>query len=286
MASNRGRLCDECLSPQGAAKGPALIGAVAAAALACLTGTAGDARAQSLKPQKVDITPVRDQLTVLRSDTGHYIVIQAFDTGGTHFYFGDKKNLYRQRSYSGRSNGTKSFALSYWSPRNRRSGGEIELRDGQWNVVCDDRKTPFSELTGAEASALLDKGRFFTPLWTRTAHFLARDDDGNYYYVDKDRPRESAGHRLFVGPKGALRSYKLTNVVEDSQGALYVSKQGRLKTIAVRGGPAKSQWITGKGRRKVTEDLTTVPVVANVMLVYAQLGVYEGKLLGTPCDFY
>jgi len=261
--------------------GGCVVGAYVALAL-----VAGAASAQDLAPQPVDITPVRDKVVVLRTDAGHFVVIEAFDTGSEHFYFGDEKRLYRQRAYSGSANGKTRFSRSYWSPRVKRRGGEIEFRDGQWTLQCGDCTTAMVEVAGKEASAILDKGKFFTPLWTRIAHFLARDDDGNYYYVDKDRPDGSAGHRLYVGPKGALRPYKLKNVVEDSEGALYVSGKGKLKTTPVRGQAPKSKWITGKGRRQRTVELTTVPVVANVYLVYAQLGVYEGKLLGTPCDFY
>lgn len=247
---------------------------------------AGGAAAQDLKPQAVDITPVRDKVVVLRTDAGHFVVIEPFDTGSEHFYFGDEKRLYRQRAFSGSANGKTQFSRTYWSPRTKRSSGEIEFRDGRWALQCDDRTTALVEVEGKQASDVVNEGKFFTPLWTRIAHFLARDDDGKYYYVDKDRPDGSAGHRLYVGPKGSLKPVKLKNVVEDSEGALYVSAKGKLKTTPVRGQAPKSQWLAGRGRKTRTVELTTVPAHNNVYLIYAQLGVYEGKQLGTPCDFY
>jgi len=40
------------------------------------------------------------------------------------------------------------------------------------------------------------------------------------------------------------------------------------------------EWIKGRARK----SLTNVPVALNAQLIYRDLGVYDGKRLGTPCD--
>ena len=42
----------------------------------------------------------------------------------------------------------------------------------------------------------------------------------------------------------------------------------------------ESAWVQ-KGKR---EHLKSLPVEDNVALIYADLGVYSGQPLGTPCD--
>ncbi len=80
-----------------------------------------------------------------------------------------------------------------------------------------------------------------------------------------------------------MKPVALVNIVSDSEGDIFASKRGRLRLIFTHGGRDRQrtwEWISGKKRR----SLTDVPVLRNIMLIYRDLGVYDGKRLGTPCD--
>lgn len=231
----------------------------------------------------VDIAPVRDKLTVLETEAGHVVVIEAFDTGSDHFYFGDGKRLYRQRTFSGSRNGDTAFSRSFWAPRHDHRAS-IQFRDGSWSIECGKRATPLVVASDKKAAAVLDKGKFYLPLWKREAYALARDDAGVYYYVDRLREaRGGKGFRVFVGKKGRLKEQAMVDVTVDTEGAIFSTKKGELRLIIGAGGhKGRTTWVRGKNK----EELITVPVLDNLYLVYEELGVYEGQLLGTPCDFY
>ena len=74
-----------------------------------------------------------------------------------------------------------------------------------------------------------------------------------------------------------LSILKMTNVVSDSQGDIFTTKKGELRLVLDQ---TRSVWIAGK---KETA-LTSVPVDANRIMIYTDLGVYAGQRLGTPCD--
>jgi hypothetical protein len=138
---------------------------------------------------------------------------------------------------------------------------------------------PLTKLDDASATKLLAKASFHKPMWKRQAHALARDDRGNYYYVDRFRDELGGkGHRIFAGPKGALKELPMTNIVSDSMGEIYATKNGELRFVT---STSAAQWIKGASKT----DLTIVPVEDNVSMIYGDLGVYVSSL-GTPCDDY
>jgi hypothetical protein len=120
------------------------------------------------------------------------------------------------------------------------------------------------------------------------AYALARDDAGTYFFVDRQRePPQSKFFRLYMGKKGEMKPLKMVNVVSDSEGDIFATKTGELRLIIPkegRGGLDSERrepvWIKGKKR----VSLTWVPVEDNAYMIYAELGVYAGQLLGTPCD--
>ena len=113
---------------------------------------------------------------------------------------------------------------------------------------------------------------------------LARDDEGVYSYVDRARtPPGNYDFHLYVGPRGNMKQRSLTNIVSDSEGDIFVSKRGRLKALHAKrqaNRPEHLEWIKGRTR----SALTKVPLGLNAQLIYRDLGVYDGKRLGTPCD--
>ncbi|MBI5542290.1 MAG: hypothetical protein HY901_00250 [Deltaproteobacteria bacterium] len=119
---------------------------------------------------------------------------------------------------------------------------------------------------------------FEAPLLKREPHGLARDSKGTYYYVDRGiTPETSRSFRLFVGPKGSLKQQKMLDVVADSEGELFASKNGKLRLLL---GKQAASWIDGPR----TQALQWVPVQENLSMIYGDLGVYVGEKLGMPCD--
>jgi hypothetical protein len=229
----------------------------------------------------IDVKPVRNQLSVIR-DGGHYIVVEAFKTGTEHLYFGDGKSLYQLVSLGGSQSGSERFSRSIWAPRQEHQA-EVRFEDGLWTLQCGDRSTGFAIVGQDEADKVLDEGVFHKPLWKRSAYALARDDRGVYYYVDHLQDEYGGkGFRIFIGAKGRMKLAKMMNVVLDTEGAIFATKRGELRLILNRDEKDETFWVRGKQRIK----LVTVPLRANIRLIYDELGVYEGELLGTPCDYY
>ena len=263
----------------------------ALAALILVTA-APSAQADEAAPPKVDATSFQNQLSLLTNDEGHYIAIVTFehskagDNIGEHFFYGDGERFYEQLSRGrGSSTTSKTFSVSFWAPRAHKSrDGEIRLKDGQYTVKCGDRSTTFKPVTEATREARLAKAEFFKRKWQRRAYLLARDDEGNYYYVDRARtPHDSFDFHLYTGHRGNMKPLPLVNIVSDTEGDIFASKRGRLRLIytAARNQRQKSlEWIKGRARK----SLTNVPVALNAQLIYRDLGVYDGKRLGTPCD--
>jgi hypothetical protein len=223
----------------------------------------------------VDITPVRDKLKVLKAERGHYFVVEPFKSDG-NFYFGDGKQFYRQRSRSSSSSGKEKFSISFWSPRTKAGAFEsLEFRDAGWKFSCDGRKNALTEITGDGAAKILKEAKFAQPRWRYTAFALARDDFGRYYYVDRLQDRFGGrGFRVFAGKKGAMKLQKMSNIVLDSEGAIFSTKRGQLRLI-FHGDPRrghdkaeKATWV----RKKRRTGLVAVPLYSNVQLIYEELG--------------
>jgi hypothetical protein len=83
--------------------------------------------------------------------------------------------------------------------------------------------------------------------------------------------------RLYSGPRGSMKPLKMVNVVSDSEGDIFSTKSGELRLVLDK---KESAWVQ-KGKR---QPLKSLPVEDNVALIYADLGVYTGQPLGTPCD--
>lgn len=227
----------------------------------------------------VDISSVKDKLTLLTDGKQHYLALVPFEISDEFFFYGDGKSFWAQRTYGGSRDGDKGFGRTFWEPRVARPyQASFQLREGKYEVQCDERRTELKPVEEAEAKRILGSARFFKPRWKHRAYALARDDRGNYYFVDKIRePEESKSFRLYGGPKGKLKPLKMTNVVSDSEGDIFSTRSGALRLILSKN---ESQWVKGKSSSK----LTLVPIEDNHVLIYTDLGVYTGRPLGTPCD--
>lgn len=235
-----------------------------------LAGTEADA-------PKVDVSAYREHMVVLHDGAGHYLVTVPVSGHYTTLFYGDGKTFHEQRTFGGSlDRSSQSASVSFWEPRVDHYA-RVEQVAGKWRVQCGKRKTALTPLATEEMKKLLDEAAFLAPSWKHQAYALARDDRGNYYYVDRLRDEHGGkGFRLWFGPKGAMKRLKMTNIVSDSEGDIFATRRGELRFILSKN---SSTWVRGKKRK----DLVNVPVRDNLRLVYAELGVYLGDL-GTPCD--
>ncbi|MDQ3266749.1 MAG: hypothetical protein M3Y59_24375, partial [Myxococcota bacterium] len=131
----------------------------------------------------------RPDFQVLVDGQGHLVVLKPFATGNTPVFSGDKNRVYAQRVIGGSSSGTESFDFVFWDARvpvpYMRSFGFKE-KEG-YLLQCGEKKIAFKPVPRARQARLLKGLSFLQPRWRRSGHTLARDDSGNYYYVDQDR---------------------------------------------------------------------------------------------------
>lgn len=218
------------------------------------------------------------RLSLATDGKGHYAAYVMGDID-VPFLWGDAKALYQQRVRGGGAEGTVRMEEYFWEPRVRGGASQamFEVRDGNIHVVCGKTEIPLKAVPPAEAKSLFAKTKTLGPRWARMGHALARDDDGNYYYVDQDRePEGNNNFHLYVGPKGKVQPLE-TEVLASDEELILGSKEGKLKVSPRKN---EAEWIVGDARRK----LTLLELESNVQLIYTALGAYKGQRLGTPCD--
>jgi hypothetical protein len=238
----------------------------------------------------IDLAPVMEKLAAYKDDVGNYYVapqpalIPDMKEAEKWVFYGDGKTMYQQWVVSSaRLKGGVDWYL--WAPRAKdMTTADLQIIGKDMFVQCRPKgsggKRPLTELTGDEAKTLFQRAKFFPPLWTRSAHFLARDDDANYYFVDAIKDELGGkGYRVFIGLKGAMKQISITNMASDTAGQLYATKAGQLK-ISHDSKEGTDTAFFVKGGKKL--ELTIVPVYENRYLIYRELGIY-GQL-GTVCD--
>jgi hypothetical protein len=227
----------------------------------------------------IDIKSQAKEFRVFTGETGRFYVVpvSAKILDGKVFY-GDGKTMYEQRIIGGGSSGDGSLDFSIWAPRvvGLQQGSLAIAADGTAQAQCNvDHSTKLTPASQAESARVLSKAVFLPPLWKRQSKFLARDDNGIYFFVDVLR-EGGKGHRVFVGAKGAMKAMPMTTLVDDAAGQIYGTKRGELRIVANAG--EKATWRKGK---KI-EQLTVLEPSDNRYLIYRELGIY-GQL-GTICD--
>ncbi len=235
------------------------------------------------KPKPIDAKAVAGKLEVFRDGEGSYYVSPkrgAFPDGAEQWvFFGDGKTMYQQRVV-GYGADDQGYDWSVWSPRARGvQQASFNAKAVKPSVQCTQKDpTPLTPLSVDEAKAVFARATFLPPKWQRQAHFLARDDDGTYFFVDRYREEYGGkGFRVFSGQKGAMKELAMTNVVSDSAGEIYATKSGDLK-IVTEGSAGKAYWKKGQTKN----ELIVLDLYANRYLIYRELGIY-GQL-GALCD--
>ncbi len=257
-----------------------------AAILACLTCISQPCLAGDGEPAPgsvVDIKPVVEHLVFATDGKGHFVAATPFfgDSSANSFYSADGKQFVQLRITGGGSSGTESWDKIFWEPRvDSRWQGGFGWKNGEWSVQCADRKTILQQVPMDAAKKLAADAKFIYGTWDRHAHGLARDNAGTYFFVDRGVGEKAKNFRVFMGPRGRLKPIPLTNVVSDSEGDIFATKEGTLRLILGRGEKSESTWIKGK----TTNRLVVLPLDDNRKMIYTDLGIYTGQRLGTPCD--
>ena len=283
----------------GMAMGRRLCAAAGVIAAVGLCISEGRAQRRSNEPPKENVGDRLDDMRLLHDGNGHYFAVTPGETEEKRIlvFYGDRKNLYRQRLTFPSSNPEAgTFDTRVWDPRYVTA--ELELEKGSWVAKCGERETPLVAVADAESRKLLEKATFRSPVHIHEDYSLSRDELGIYYYVDRlDSDHGGKGYRLFSGPKGQMKQQKLTNIVQDSEGDVFATREGALHLVVVREKEERhlpnrqvitahvvnrvaTVWIHADRQRR--DSLVDVPVGRNLALVYGELGVYG--LLGTPCD--
>jgi hypothetical protein len=234
----------------------------------------------------VDVSGKKADLAVLSDGKGHYLVYNAKEPLSGPTLYGDGKTLYLMRVAGGGANGTESFSLSFWDPRvNRAESGSPSFNmkdDGKaFDVTCGKATVALSKVAKEEATKVIETAAFRGSKWTRLPDLLFRDDTGVYYLVDRLRTEDDSDRRdwrVFVGPRGKMKLAALKDVVDDSQGQIFATKDGSLRLVS----GSESKWVKGKTEIRLTP--VELDNYRNARMVYVDLGPYAGEKLGTPCD--
>jgi hypothetical protein len=235
------------------------------------------------------VDPKGMELKVWTTGKGGFLVANTKESIPSPIFYGNDKVVYQLRVPGGGAEGD-NFTVSVVDLRmpNPRTSVQVVRKDGVLRVDCGDRPMPFTPLSEEETKAFLAKVVLREHLWRRVSQQLARDDDGNYYYVDALRPSDSGAAqaprdpRLFVGPRGKMKLVEIVNAVFDSEGEIYKTRSGTFRLVmnSKKSGSPDCRWVSGK---KETE-LVRVPVEDNLGVIWNDLGVYTSQRYGSPCD--
>jgi hypothetical protein len=215
----------------------------------------------------------------------HYVGSGPFPEAPKRVFYGDGRTFIRV------DQGVRSMGTRFIDPREPSPGEEgrpwerytssvyLNRRSRTCRLRCGTRNVDLQVLKPADKRKLLTGAAWKSPPERREPFALARDRKGVYYFIDTDVPEGSKDYRLYRGPKGNMKLLSMTNIVEDSQGAIFSTPSGKLRLVVER---ENSFWISGK----VSQTLLNLPLIDNLTMIYNELGVYIGQPYGTPCDIF
>lgn len=228
-------------------------------------------------PEAADITAYRSELRAVTDGAGHYVIYKSTDAYSGPMFYGDGKQMFEMRIFSGSAEGDIKFSATFWEPRLPYARSSFDFAEGKFSVSCHERVTNFTRVDSTQENELIANAQYYKTRWRRAAYALARDDSGSYFYVDKLREGPATDFRLYFGQRGRMKLQKMTNLVNDSAGDIFSTKAGDFRVVLDK---HESKWV----QRKHEKKLQLLPIESNVQLIYTELGVYDGLKLGTPCD--
>lgn len=256
---------------------------------------AGPARAAEVPPWNEGKTlgekMILEKTAVCTDGKSHYVAIAPDEDQSQRLYYGDGKVLARVAPPPKMIAGNWFLDPRFYNKRHNDSFRGVDLRPysrvevkedkgaKKCEASCGERTVHLQMLDAAKAAELLLAAKYEPQRMKTYPHALMRDETGTYYLVDRGvLPGEEKSFRLFMGPKGGMKQLKMTNVVADSEGEIFSTKNGELRLVVDRS--QAPMWIAGKKKL----PLRVVPVEENLAMIYNDLGVYLGERLGTPCD--
>jgi hypothetical protein len=223
----------------------------------------------------------RGEMRVFTDGDKHFLALAPFGDPGAPVFFGKGRKLFQQEVLARRERDTTAYEVALWDPRVPEGRVEVSLRGEEALVRCGGREVTLTAVPKRKGGLLLVAATYYAPPFIRKPLALARDDDGNFFFVDaaRDAGPRGADYRLYAGPKGALTRVELEDVERQGDAVVLRTAKGRLR-IARQGGGPKVDWLAEGGRRM----LVWMDPAENEALVFGELGVYGGAPLGSPCD--
>ncbi|MEL6547875.1 MAG: hypothetical protein AAFQ82_24835 [Myxococcota bacterium] len=224
-----------------------------------------------------------ERMVFLKDAAGNII---AFDeTEHRLLLAGTSGALWKQSVGTRSRSGNTKFSFGFWDPRFERRG--FTLKDGVYELVCGKKTITYTPVSDAEAKRLKGKARVFAPRWQRYPTALARNNRGEYFFVDRVRSEdkqtgEVEDYRLFIGRKGRVAHVPLEDAIVDQAGAVFLTADGRLVLENTGERERVAKWFVGEQET----PLVDVQVWSSAKMIYTRLGSYSGQPLGTACDPY
>jgi hypothetical protein len=223
----------------------------------------------------------RADLQVFTDEAGHFLAVAPFGEEKSPVFFGTRRKLYSQQVLERREQDTAGSGVAVWDPR-VPGGRALVAVSGEGAVIrCGDRDVTLSALPKKQRDALLEAATFYAPPFARQPVALARDGEGNFFFVDTARDTRAHGqdYRLYAGPSGALARQEIQQISNEGSGTVIRTARGRLRFKEGEGGK-QADWLAEGGRRM----LIWMDPAENKQLVFGELGVYGAQPLWTPCD--
>ena len=276
---------------------------VLAAILGCAVALAGAARADVAVPE-----PTFDESTLYHDGKGRYLAVAPAKVmvketrrlfSGPSLFWGNRTRFFSELYVfhgKGASEKLGPYQLRFYDNRfpavgatsraDRRIQG-VDVVPGKRAILrCGSVERTFVPVAKGEIAKVRARAKLRALKPARIPYFLARDDGGRYYYVDRAADSKRLfDRRLYVGRRGQMKRVKLRDVADDTAGMLLVGKRGSLKTGPFDKGTKRTfaRWLV-KGKPVVA--LTELALITlNLAFVYDDLGVYLRSKSGTPCDW-
>jgi hypothetical protein len=240
--------------------------------------------------QPLDLGEDRAKLKGLTDGQGHYVLYNSERPFSGPLLSGDAKALYLNRTFGGGASGDERWDVTFWDPRvvntgNGRASVSMTESGKTFTLYCGKKDLPLQPLSPEELEKLLAGAKLLPARWTRLPEKLIRDDLGTYFFIDRLRTEDQGDRRdfrVFKGSRGKMKLLPLKDIVDDSEGTIFATRDGVLRLITTDKNSRQQvfKWVVGKAETKLTE----VPVEDNARMIYMDLGPYSGLPLGTACD--